>query len=300
MAVIWVKEEWRSRNASGGGALKQKAVRSWLIGTNDKSDGPGDVYIGAAASLPAQFDSHPELPQATAREISIQNLEESPYVWRVSVTYSSEPLTKQEVEEHNETDPLSRPPRISVEFENFEVPIFEDRDGEPILNSAHDPYLDPILWPATRKRYHVTFNAATIPEWHDDLEGKVNEANVTVVKGGTARAYPPDTLLYLPGGISDLKEEDGTTYMEISFSLLHKRQGWKLRLLDNGYQYLEGSTKRVIMVEDDGGNPVRPSDPQPLDGSGGILDDPSPANAVFNEHHVAEEADFSVLPLNDS
>lgn len=300
MSVTTVKEEWRQRNASGGGALKQKVVRSWLIYTNDKTDGPGDVYLGAAASLPAQFESHPELPQATAREISIQNLEETPLVWRATVTYSSEPITKEEEDEHEISDPLSRPPKISIDRENFEVAVTEDRDGKAILNSAGDPFLDPIIWPSTRKKFNVTFNSATIPAWHDALEGMVNDGDVTIVKGGTATVYAANSLLFIPGNISDLKDEDGTTYMEISFALLHNRRGWTVRLLDAGLYQVVDDVRTRIQVENDSQELVDVSEPVPLDGAGAVLANPTPATAHFNDFEIAEEGDFSILPLDDT
>lgn len=294
MALVWVKEEWFQRGADGDGLLKQQVVRSWLIKMDAIHD-QGQVYLLAAASLPGRFDPHPTLLLATARRIRIKQLTESPFFWRVTITYSSEPINKEDKDTEENEDPLDRPPRISIDREQFEIPVFEDREGEAILNSAGDPYIDPIVWPASRKRYNVVYNAAAIPTWHDDLEGKTNDGNVTITKGATAKTYDEDQLLYMPGPISDLKEENGVAYMEIGFSLLVKRETWTVRMLDNGYQYLDSGTKKVIVIEGD-----RPTDPQLLDGSGGLLASPSPSTAVYNDHDIPEQGDMSPLPLDDT
>jgi hypothetical protein len=298
MAVLWVRPDWKENGGDWSGPLDRNPTLAWIIEVDDKTMSYEQVYVASLPFLPAQFEGFPGaagFPIPTARQFRLRRFPDSQYHWRCTVTYSTAPLTQEEKEKESNDSPLNRAPRISVDRENLDKVIFEDRSGEGILTSAGDVFEDPIVWPGARKVYNITYNAQTIPVWHDDLEGKINAAAKTISKGGSPKEYPAGTLLYMPGAISDLKEEAGISYMEISFQLLVDRRTWKLRLLDQGYNYLDGGTKKVIEIDGQ-----RPSDPQLLDGAGGLLANPSPATAEYLDFDVAEEGDFAPLPTDDT
>ena len=70
-----------------------------------------------------------------------------------------------------------------------------------------------------------------------------------------------------------------------------------MELLDSGFMIKDpsDSTKRVAAYIDDG---TEPSTPALLDGSGGLLANPTPANAVFLSFDVYKTRTFSSLPLS--
>jgi hypothetical protein len=72
-----------------------------------------------------------------------------------------------------------------------------------------------------------------------------------------------------------------------------QKNGWKLSLLDAGYRRKDG-TQRKIITNSDG---TLPTMPVPLDGSGAVLSNPTPATAVYREFTVYETKAFSSLPL---
>ncbi|WP_437193569.1 hypothetical protein [Planctomicrobium sp. SH527] len=86
---------------------------------------------------------------------------------------------------------------------------------------------------------------------------------------------------YVVSGEVHLKEDD---------------EAWRLHLLDEGFHYLDGDSKKRIMLEDDDGEKtVEPAETQLLDGVGGVLgkdDDP-----VYNDFDMIRVASWSTLPF---
>ena len=86
-----------------------------------------------------------------------------------------------------------------------------------------------------------------------------------------------------------------TTFFQVSFTMHIQKNGWKLSILDAGFRRKDGLGKMYKITSD--GDSSTPGQPVLLDGSGDVLDNPSPSNAVFREFTVYETKAFSALPL---
>lgn len=81
----------------------------------------------------------------------------------------------------------------------------------------------------------------------------------------------------------------------MSMQITLNKDGWALQPLDAGFRYRNGSGELVrAYSEGDGTDTTQPA---PLDGSGGLLTNPTPATAVFGDFDVYPAFDFNLLPL---
>jgi len=183
--------------------------------------------ILASANVPQPFESHPDDPLAYVENVSIRrDVKEGNKKSTIIVSYTTQ--LEREEEQSNE-DPLSRPARITWGTQNERVPILFDKDDEPIVNDAGDLLLgveeDRALWVIS-----VTKNVAAVPTWVTTYQNAVNSDSVVI--GG---ALISDGLLKMDSiNISELKNENGVFFYEISFQMLYRQDGWDQKLLNVG------------------------------------------------------------------
>ena len=94
---------------------------------------------------------------------------------------------------------------------------------------------------------------------------------------------------------SIVKTRNDIDYREVTFKVGYKPGGWYAFRLDEGFRKLDpaDSTKRVQILNDgDNGQLKRPA---MLDGSGDVLSDPSPTNAVCKQFSVYTFAPLSQI-----
>ena len=135
------------------------------------------------------------------------------------------------------------------------------------------------------------FPLADLPTWILDYENAVNNAAITI----RGLSIPQYTGKLSNIRVGDLKIEGDYQYFEFSYTLEVRRDKWiPLKILDQGLRYKSGADRKHIM---DQSTPPRPvSSPKLLDGSGGVLSDPTPNNAVYKEFTVYYARNFSILP----
>lgn len=175
MAVVSCKE-WKAK-----GSIAEDGQRTWTVWykvrTNARTDGP--IVAMSAQGIPGYFAPYTfgqEQDQGAFRgplEAELLAEENSLKLWLVTATFSSRPLTKPP-DANREVDPLLLPPDIGGDWASREEPIETDKDGNPILNSAGEPY-DGL----TDDRHSMTLtigqNFATINiPLLDDFVGAVN------------------------------------------------------------------------------------------------------------------------------
>src|SRR5690606_19076144 len=103
--------------------------------------------------------------------------------------------------------------------------------------------------------------------------------------------------------VGEKQTRGGIEYREIVLEIHLSRIGWKLELLDEGFNYLNSDSpkkKLPILDKDDQGNEIegqKVSAPVLLDGDGGILANPSIDTAVFKEFEIWRLLPFDALPL---
>lgn len=256
--------------------------RQFRLVTDSRSDGP--YAIGSHASLPRIGSVHPEDASAWCRELTVDN--DEPYVgWTVTANYSSE-------RELSET-PTSDPAVITWDSEQFQKPLIQDKDGDAVVNSAGDFFDPPAMMDDSRRVVTVQKNLTAVPAWILDYQDAVNSDSFSV--DGVTIAIGTAKMQRVSVGAEDIR--NGIAFRQVTFTMHLQRDGWDMQILDAGFRRIDpgDSTKRIAISLDDG---TEPATPALLDGSGGLLSNPTPANAVFKTFSVYKTRTFSSLPLS--
>lgn len=244
-----------------------------------RGDGPS-VFVGLG-TLPREGASHPDFPGAFCKSIELSQ-QENGVEWLATLQYSSE---REDAE-----DPLDVKPQITWSGEMYSEAISQDTEGNAIVNSAGDYFVDPT--PVKEKSHliaKIVANTPVVPDWVLNYRDVVNSADITIdgllIPAGKALIRRPE--------ISPEKVKNELYYREVSFDVHIHPDGWNLKPLDAGFrQKVEGVLEQITNSGDD----EEPTTPVPLDGEGLALTDPTPESVVFLDFTIYESKDFSVLP----
>lgn len=279
MATI-MGEQAGSRTASPSEIRQTRIIRVQLT---SEADSPRQAFLQCGV---AWGDAHPEEAGLTAREFDMQPIERPHHkkLYEVTVTYKSP------VRGEYAADPVTEPAEIRYGGRSQARAVVRDKDGNAILNSAGMPFAPPYeieYHPLTIhiSRNESSANPATIRAFRD----RVNSAAITVAGFSLAARQG----LMIGWDASSFEATGFGTRWRHDYTIEVADGSWVVELLDQGMWYRDGSgAVRRIKPE---GEPTE--EPLQLDGSGGVIADPTPANAVFLPFNVRFEADWSTLSL---
>lgn len=264
-------------------ANNTKGVRSYThvhkLHVNDV-DYAKEYLVGSNVNLPLIGSQHPDDRKAFCQSLDVSMV--TKYAeWAVTANYSTD------IE--MELNPWFDPAVIEWDGENFEEVALYDTSGNAILNSAGDPF-ENVMRERTRRVVTVTKNITSIPTWIITAEDAVN-SDPFILQGitigtGLAKLGAPK--------IGRKQRRDIFDFYEMTMVIKLNKDGWALTPLDAGFRYRDGSGNLARCISDDGTDATQPI---PLDGSGAILADPTPATAVFETFNTYPAFDFNVLPL---
>lgn len=289
MSVSYIgldKDNPRKTKIHTGGIVTSERVH--LFSSDTPGDNESSIY--AHAYCPKFGSEHPDTDTMWCVDVEIINF--APYAgWRVTASYSSE-------REQNE-NPLNDPAIIGPwDSDSYQEVAEVDTDDELILNSAGDPFDPPLMKDFSRRNVTVRKNVASVPTWFLDYEDAINSDTFTV--GGLI--VPIGKAKCKKTGISEKKTRNGITYYEVTTLIHFSKKGWKRRVLDVGFRQLsaDGTTRIKITMMNDSTPPEAEyvTAPVPLDGTGHVLADPTPASAVYLEFDLDDSLPFSDLPLS--
>lgn len=297
MSVVRCAEDWKGRNGTFENVTNNRVVRKFFVRTDDKYDNQFTITSYFATDMGITFLSpHPDANIYTCRSLDADQRDDSPFAWDVTCTYSTEPLN--EDEEDKPENPLDRPARITWDSEVFQKFTNRDKDGNVMVNSAGDPIeaieVDDIRWVIS-----ITKNFASLPAWVLTVPNSVNSSAVNI----SGVSLPARTVKVGHLHIGELQVENDIPFYEVTVELSYKPGTWDEEVPDEGFNVSDGSgnvsnTDRTrIMVEDDNGDLSPPTEAVLLNGSGGVLANPTSASAVMLNKRVYQELDFSGLPL---
>lgn len=307
MAVIEITE--RNEGRDGTIDYQQRSYRrSFQVETSNPYDGPLTVIsavsstqgitIGTPYTMGTESD-----PWAVCLKMNATPFGEDQREWIVTVEYGRAPNVAE--------NPLSEPSELDIEGREFEVAIDRDRNGNPLVNSAGDPFDPPVTIEDNRIIVTVARNEAT-PQYaaanpgyvgpvfnYADLTGMVGKTNQTTFLG-----YGPRKLKALFPRISREFSPNIGFYWKViyRFEIIDKEyeiddpdnpgtplvigQGHDRVILDQGFREKVGSVKKLITLD---GQPLQ--EPALLDGSGEKLPEgDSPRYLAFQ---VLPEHDFA-------
>lgn len=286
MAVVSAEEHWEGRDGSFAGIRDSDVSRHFLLKTDNKLDDQFVVKAHVEQVMGLSYlEPHPVNSDYTIRNVECTQKPETPIAWDVTVDYSTEPFNNDEIDQE-EPNPTDRPARISWSSEFVRRFTTEDKDGEPLWNTAADPYepqeVDHVRW-----SIEVRKNVASVPAWVTSYVNRVNSSPVSI--GGVTLAVR--TLKCNGLSISEEKQQNDFTYYELVVSLSYDPDKWDLRLLSAGFRDSNGD--KILDNEKD---PV--TTPWPLDSDGFKIDSPTAANVEWQTFRIYKEADLNNLPLS--
>lgn len=280
------------RESKIGKITEGTAKLYWLAVTTDNADDESIIanYGYGNQILPIPYVSfHPVYTVMLCREINFKQDSKAPRKWNIDATYSSEPLSQSERESEVE-NPLERPAKVTWKTNQYRKPFIKDRDGKACMNSAGDFFDPPPEKDASHWTVAVTKNVPAVPQFILDYEDAINSNSFSIqgVPVGPGKAKLMDL------SIGEIQAEGGFTFLPFAYTMELRREGWTQSELDQGMRYKDGSDRKAIM---DDHKPSRPiTSPKLLDGSGGVLANPTPDNAKFIDLEPYVEKNFAVLP----
>jgi hypothetical protein len=287
MAVVGVaKEVPFTRTSNYDGGIRTCSITQ-LVKTDAKTD--RENVVGAAPGVPGYGDPHPGFAVAYAVTQSITEHSETPLAWLVVTNYTSKRTL--------DPNPLDDEVLVDWNSEIYQEVVQFDIDGNAVLNSAGDYFIDPT---PTRDAIHliakIQANVASVPAWVITYQNAVNNASVTI--GGLVCAAGLVKIQRITIGTRE--ERGGVMFYKFSYEAHIHKEGWRLKPLDAGFRYLTYEGVPIPIKLDAEGAVSTSGDevttPVPLDGSGGMLVSPSPATGVFGNFKIYDELDLTVLP----
>lgn len=279
MAVTYVGELSEGRRAQNDRGVRTY-TRVFRLTTSSQTDNA--FTVGSNGSLPVIGNTFPSDGNAYCTNLDVQCVR-GWRIWDVTATYSTERVLN--------TVPTSDPTYITWDTEQFQKPATQDKDGKGVVNSAGDPFIPAAQMDDSRRIVTVQKNLANVPTWILSYQDAVNSDTFTI--DGRSIAIGEAKMQRVSVGPPEIR--NGTTFRQVTFVIALQRDGWAMKLLDQGYnerRLITTTGKKPIHI-----NGQLPSSPVLLDGNGFAQTDPTTASAVFLTFNVYKTQAFSSLPL---
>jgi hypothetical protein len=292
MSVIYLGEKFNRPATEQDGRVK--TTRVFQVKTTNNESG---VEVLKAAGLPVRNDplddSNPDLlcKNRTA------NVEVEKDTWLVTCSY--EPSSTTYTTEPGEGKPWELPPyNVSygtVVYNQVLENAYDEADPKsnptiPVLNSVGDSFDPPLQYNQYNSLLKFSYNKRHFNLFDVKVyQGTLNEIKLTVL--GYELDSGEGLITNLNANKIDVKDEDGDfqySYYQINVEIELASYSWEKKILDAGFYYLDGETRKEIKLSTDGtlgdsGEAV--TEPMKLDGAGGILAaDAEPHYLSFNKY----------------
>jgi len=230
----------------------------WLVLSDDKNDSWTEILDSVEVpQIGAQYIVDGAPLKVFVYGIDFEQSSENVLLWDLDIQFETPKPGSQGESGAPEKNPLARPVGVHWRLDKKEYPSFYDLDGNPFVNSAGDPYDEPLMVPFYSQTKIVTKNFAGYSN------RKIFEYNNTTNSKTYAGADPYELLLtILP---SEKKTENDVDFYTLTYELSHNPMKWHpYKVPDIGLRYYNAGGYPV-MAEDGGfyhDKPVR------LDGTG--------------------------------
>lgn len=292
-------------------------TRTWSV-VGDGGTAPTFAAILAAVGV-ERYDSHPQRDAMIARSHSTRIVDKAANIWQVDWTYSNAPLEltgdlptssnsgePPDKDQSNSGNAIGRLPTITItRLETMEVLERDALTDQPVVNTGDEPFDPPIEVPRSRLNIAINYKSVLIDVPH--VLAYLDTVNASIWEGFPARTlrvvdFQMKTVYenYQPAGAT---EPAILRMTDVTVSLEHKKEGWRLEVLNRGRRHKVNSYVRNDVgsitatvqtwqsITDDTGQPVQEPVPLKLDGTRAT----DPADFHYLEYSAYEEADFSLL-----
>jgi len=226
-----------------------------------------------------------ELPWVTCRTVRCEHVKGG--VFSYTATYSDK--NAEGVEPGTNENPLLDRPIVKTIAGMRQLPIYKDREGNAIMNSANDPIVQSVEFNTVG--FKVEANVALVPTWILNYRNCTNIAPFTI--GGLYIDTDVARFVLESDFVDGPKSRNDINYLVFKYTLLFDEVDKHYGVpLDAGYNELIDDEQVPITLK----NGAEPSGPRPLDENGAHIENPTPNNVRFLEVKKYPQADFSVLP----
>jgi hypothetical protein len=260
VAIVQIAEQ-EQRHGSADDKAVREYQRVFVVTCSTLADGPLTVRL--APGIPRIFDSYVGFAGAevdiTAFCVHIDVRPLGPFVWQVTARYSSQQDRPQDQQNDN---PLLRAPDFEWDAVPEERPLARDENGDDVVNSANERFDPPLQFEDWCPLYIVTRNESSYSPSQTILYQ--NSVNTDVFQSSAPRT------VRLRARKATRRVENGFVFWSVRYEFIFRRDGWDLRILDQGYRDKNGKLFRDPVD----GTPY--SSPTLLDGLGARLDKAGP------------------------
>lgn len=272
MSVIKVTKSWESDLQDG---LDNRVISVFYQVTFDNADEPSTRPLLASSAydgttrIPRKYEKYP----SGDRWLYVKNKvvrTKGPFDYEVEVQYGW-PDISQNSEGEPSANPLEQEPEVSWTFDVTEEQIDRDINGEPLVNSASHSFDPPI----TEKFPTLVFHYRRNQRGYDAVfaESYFNRVNSDWFLG----FGPGLCLLTVFDGVRN--RAAGLIYWTVTIEIKIRKDGWRRRILDEGYMKKTGinsdGTIKEERIKDSNAETV--TEKTLLDGHGNVLKSGAPA-----------------------
>lgn len=296
MAVLEIRESYKDRKCAITGQLERTAERTFF-GITD------DAFTSAMEVI-----DHPDVPRwgdryvgpddirtnITVAEITVDQHPDDNKTWRIVVKYTSRLDTHpyqgtgdsggKGGNPKEEPNPTARPPQINYSSVKRQRPLEKDTDGNPVVNSAGDPFDPPLTYEEVLTGMTITANWLFFDP--NLISAFTNAVNSTGWWGAAAKTWRCADL-----GAS-LEYEQGLFFYKVTGKFEYKSDKWNpVKVLNIGHRALDPTNPDgyLRITDGQGGTLARGL----LDADGFQLD--AGLDPTYQEYTVYGSADFNTL-----
>lgn len=304
MSVISVKETAASgsqRQNEKNLEIRHEFTREFIVRTSNEAD--DERVVEKAKGIPKIGEGMGNGTSAVCVEVNPARDPENIKTWRVAAIYR---YYEADENKSGQTDKavqekVDEPPSIRSGCAYEEAPLYADRDGNPVVNSAGDPFAErptgrrKIPW-VEITRFEPDGGAIIAPRWDDTVNGdpfwscEPGQIKIEEIRAERLAKQLKEGWLY---------------YWRVTYMFQFRKEGWSKWIADMGMRELctyyatptaqgipDGTVRPIL--EDTTGLPV--TSPVRLDGRGHKLTPPD-ARTVLLEFNYHPQAFFSWLRL---
>jgi hypothetical protein len=291
MAVVACIPNARGTGVSGKFGESFTFTRRWSV----RVDSPTTSTVAISRAPGVRFgDAYPDFPSHVAMEFDCTEASGDAMAWDVTVRYYLPPF-------ENRPNPDTGLPRDcwSAGGSGATIPVFKDKDGNKIVNSAGEP-----LEGAERESTEFVLNLTKCYSdlaWSSIAKSRTNTVNASEWNSSPARRWKAafrsaqKKEMSVTGAADDAATTK--TYWEVSWEFHYRQEGWVWEPWDVGFNQLVTSdgtpsasgTRRAAILGADK-KPVR----SPVALASGVAKTPGqPPDALT--FYLYPETDFSVF-----
>lgn len=283
MAIEWV-HAIGVRSAGSDHSQGLWYGRAWEVLTDDVGESLATVLLASkdGVRIPRRGESDVDDPGGLARCSDVratQSNKANSNLWSVTARFSY--ATPHKVPE---IDPVRDDPDVSLGVIKYIDDFLVDVNGDPVRNSAGDPFANPLGIQRSYIMRRVTRNERNFNIQFLQFVNTINGDDYGIE--GIGQSYMNDI------SVSPRQYRGAFPFVRVSYETWIRFQGWDVEAIDSGVNFLTDQGERRHIVDAEG---QKAAGPVNLDGSGGVQ--PPNDDPVLLAFPGYESTNWSILNL---